>query len=100
MENLLELNLAIKVTKQPKKDLRGFWDTPAPSGVVTHTSTTTTTTVNQPPVVSEVTVRKHDIAEFITKADFMTKAFNVDPSRTKNDGGDDRTAYCKSQKAV
>ena len=66
-ERSLELNLARKVSKQSKKDLRGLWET------LPVVRTSPTTTVIKEPGVHEVTVRNSDIAKFGTRADRNTE---------------------------
>ena len=65
-ETSLKLLLARDVTKQSKRNLRGFCDTLAPESTVKRTSPTTI--VFREPRVPEVTVRNSDVAKFGTKA--------------------------------
>ena len=66
-ERLLELNLARTVSKSSKWDLGGHWDTLARGS--TAVLTLPTTTVIKEPGVSEVKIRKRDIAKFGTRVE-------------------------------
>ena len=61
-EQSLELILAQKFSKRSKRDLRGLWETLAPSSTAVRTSPTTTAI--KEPGVPEVKVRNSDIAKF------------------------------------
>ena len=62
--------MARKVTKRPKRDLRGLWETLAPGSTVVRTSNTTT--VIKEPGVPEVSVRNSSIAKFGIRAERNT----------------------------
>ena len=69
-ERSLELKLARNILKRSKKDLRGFWETLAPSSIVL--KTLPTATVIKEPGVPEARVRNSDIAKFGTSAERNT----------------------------
>ena len=58
------------VSKRSKKDLRGLWETLAPSSTVVRTSPTTT--IIKEPGVPEVRVSNSDIAKFGTRTERNT----------------------------
>ena len=60
-ETSLDLKLARKASKRPKRDLRGLWDTLAHESTVVRTSLTNS--VKKEPVVPEVKVRNSDITK-------------------------------------
>ena len=66
----LEIKLARKVSERSKRDIRGLWETLAPSSTVVRTSDTTT--VIKEPGVPEVRVRNSHIAKFGTRAERNT----------------------------
>ena len=69
-EKFLEIRLARKVSKRPKRDLRRLWETLAPGSTVVRTSPTTT--VIKEPGVPGVRVKNNEIAKFGTRAERNT----------------------------